>query len=90
VFLHAPSTARSFEVTVRSIADTPQTVTVSVGDRVIDRLTLEDHAWVTLKRPLPAVADTSNLWVALTVDPPWKPRGSRELGVMVRDLKWMN
>lgn len=88
VFLHAPPTARSFEVTVRSIADTPQTVTMSVGDRAIDRLTLTDHRWVTLKQNLPDVSDTSNLWVALTVDPPWKPRGSRELGVMVRDLKW--
>ena len=89
VFLHAPSTARSFEVTVRSIADKPQTVTVSVDDRVIERVTLGDHGWVTLQQTLPAVADRSNLWVALTVDPPWKPRGSRELGVMVRDLKWI-
>jgi hypothetical protein len=89
VFLHAPSTARSFEVTVRSIADKPQTVTVSVDDRVIDRRTLSDHAWVTLKQTLPVVPDRSNLWVALTVDPSWKPRGSRELGVMVRDLKWV-
>jgi hypothetical protein len=89
VFLHAPSTARSFEVTVRSIADKTQTVTVSVGDRVIDRLTLSDHRWVTLKQPLPASSDNSNLWIALTVTPSWKPRGSRELGVMVRDLNWM-
>src|SRR5687768_907243 len=89
VFLHAPTTARSFEVTVRSIADKPQTVTVSVDDRVIDRHTLNDHGWVTLKQTLPMVSDKSNLWIALTVDPPWTPRGSRELGVMVRDLKWM-
>ena len=89
VFLHAPSTARSFEVTVRSIADKAQTVTVSVRDRVIDRLTLSDHRWVTLKQTLPGVADRSNLWIALTVNPSWKPRGSRELGVMVRDLKWI-
>ena len=89
VFLHAPPTARSFEVMVRSIADKAQTVTVSVGDRVINRLTLSDHRWVTLKQTLPVVSDRSNLWIALTVDPAWKPRGSRELGVMVRDLKWM-
>ena len=90
VFLHAPTTARSLEVTVRSIADKAQTVTLSVGDRVIDRLTLSDHRWVTLKQALPVVSDRSNLWIALTVDPVWKPRGSRELGVMVRDVKWMN
>ena len=89
VFLHAPATARSFEVTVRSIADKAQTVTISVGDRVIDRFTLRDHRWVTRKQTLPVVSDKSNLWVALTVNPSWKPRGSRELGVMVRDLKWM-
>jgi hypothetical protein len=89
VFLHAPPTARSFEVTVRSIADTAQTVTVSVDDRVINRLTLSDHRWVTLKQTLPVVSDTSNFWIAVTVNPSWKPRGSRELGVMVRDLKWM-
>jgi len=89
VFLHAPSTARSFEVTVRSIADKAQTVTVSVDDRVLDRLILSDHRWVTLKQTLPVVSDRSNLWIALTVDPSWKPSGSRELGVMVRDLKWI-
>jgi hypothetical protein len=89
VFLHAAPTARSFEVTVRSIADTAQTVTVSVDDRVINRLTLSDHRWVTLKQTLPVVSDTSNFWIAVTVNPSWKPRGSRELGVMVRDLKWM-
>jgi hypothetical protein len=77
-------------VSVRSIADKPQTVTVSVDDRVIDRLTLSDHRWVTLKQPLPVVSDRSNLWIAITVNPSWKPRGSRELGVMVRDLKWLN
>ena len=89
VFLHAPPTARSFEVTVRSIADKAQTVTVSVDDRVIDRLTLSDHRWVTLRPTLPVVSDRSNLWIALTVNPSWTPRGSRELGVMVRDLKWV-
>jgi hypothetical protein len=89
IFLHAPSTARSFEVTVRSIADKAQTVTVSVDDRVIERLTLGDHRWVTLKQTLPVVSDRSNLWIALSVDPSWKPSGSRQLGVMVRDLKWM-
>ena len=89
MFLHAPSAARSFEVMVRSIADKAQTVTVSVDDRVLDRLTLSDHRWVTLKQTLPVVSDRSNTWIALTVTPSWKPRGSRELGVMVRDLKWM-
>lgn len=89
VFLHAPSTARSFEATVRSIADKAQTVTVAVGDRVLERLTLSDHRWVTFKQTLPVVADRSNVWIALTVEPSWKPRGSRELGVMVRDLKWV-
>ena len=89
VFLHAPPRARSFEVTVRSIADKAQAVILSVDDRVIDRLTLSDHRWVTLKQTLPVVADRSNLWIALTVTPSWTPRGSRELGVMVRDLTWM-
>jgi hypothetical protein len=88
MFLHAPSTARSVELTIRSIADKAQTVTVSIEDRVIDRLTLGDHRWVTIKHTLPVVSDRSNLWIALTVEPSWKPRGSRELGVMVRDLTW--
>jgi hypothetical protein len=91
VFLHAPPTARAFEVTVRSIADKVQTLTMAVDNRVIDQRTLNDHQWVTLKQSLPAVADRSRLWVAITISPSWKPnsRGSRELGVMVRDLKWV-
>jgi hypothetical protein len=56
---------------------------------VIDQLTLSDHRWVTLKPALPAVADTSKLWITINVNPSWKPRGSRELGVMVRDIKWL-
>jgi hypothetical protein len=91
VFLHAPPTARSLMMTIRSIADRPQVVTVTLGDKVIDQVTLSDQQWVTLKHPLPAVADKSRLWIGVNVTPSWKPRGeARDLGVMVRDLEWIN
>jgi Sulfatase len=90
VFLHAPPTAQSFEVTIRSIADRPQAVTVASGDRILDQLTLSDQRWVTLKHVLPVMRDRSKLWIAITVSPSWKPRGTgRDLGVMVRNVKWL-
>jgi hypothetical protein len=78
-------------MTIRSIADRPQVVTLTLGDKVIDQVTLSDQQWVTLRHPLPAVADRSKLWIAVNVNPSWKPRGeARDLGVMVRDLEWIN
>jgi hypothetical protein len=88
-FLHVPPDARAFEIKIRSIAPTPQTVTVAYGDREIDKRTLADQSWVTLRHALPASATPDMRWVHLTVDPPWRPRGERRtLGVQTRDLKW--
>jgi hypothetical protein len=88
-FLHAPPDARGFEMTVRSIASRPQEVTVHIGHEILDRFTLSDQRWVTLRHPLPKAAARSGVWVEFRVDPPWRPnRGSLELGVQTRDLKW--
>ena len=89
VFLHAPPTARGFEMTIRSIAPQPQKVTVKAGTRVLETLTLQDHNWATLHHRLEAPTDPDGQWVELSVDPPWRPRGAaRTLGVMTRDIKW--
>lgn len=86
---HAPPAARGFELTIRSIAPTPQTVTFAAAGRVLDTVTLSDQSWVTVKRALPAPPSPSTNWLELHVDPPWRPRGeARVLGVQTRDLKW--
>ena len=88
-FFHAPPAARGFELTIRSIAPTPQTVTFAAAGHVLHTMTLSDQAWVTVKRPLPAPKNPSTNWLELHVDPPWRPRGeARLLGVQTRDLKW--
>jgi hypothetical protein len=87
-FFHAPSDARQFELKIRSIAPTPQTVTLLAGEREVDTLTLRDQSWVTVTRDLPPENGGSR-WVQLRVDPSWRPPGTaRPLGVQTRDLKW--
>lgn len=88
-FFHAPPAARAFELSIRSIAPTPQTVTFAAAGRVFETITLSDQSWVTIKRPLPPPPSPSTNWLELHVDPPWRPRGeARLLGVQTRDLKW--
>jgi hypothetical protein len=90
VFLHGPATARGFEIRIKSIAPKPQTVSVAAGGRVLQRITLSDHRWVTLAHRLDPPADPANVWVELRVDPPFKQRGTtRNLGVMTRGIKWI-
>jgi hypothetical protein len=84
---HAPPDARQFEITIRSIAPQPQTVTFTSEGRVMHTVTLSNQSWVTVKQALPAPTYPRANWLELTVDPPWRPRGEvRTLGVQTRDL----
>ena len=79
----------AFEITIRSIAPQPQTVTLTSAGRVLQTLTLSDPQWITIRHPLPAATDPAGRWVEMNVDPSWRPKGEgRRLGVMTRDLKW--
>jgi hypothetical protein len=90
-FLHAPPGATGVELKVRSVSPTPQTLTVEIRGKVIDRITFNgDDAWRTLKYSLPASKPDQSEWVTLRVDPPWRVRRDpRTFGVMTRDLKWI-
>ena len=84
---HAPPDARRFEISIRSIAPEPQTVTFTSEGRVLHKVTLSDQAWITINESLPAPAYPAANWLELTVDPPWRPRGEvRILGVQTRDV----
>ena len=86
-FFHVPVGARSFEMKIRSIAPTPQVVTVSAGDQVLSRVTLADQSWVTITHTLPAPELPDAHWVHVHADPPWRaPGSSRWLGVQTRDV----
>jgi hypothetical protein len=88
-FLHSPPEARGFELTMRSIAAAPQEVTIRIGETILERITLRKYQWITVRHPLAEAPDRSRVWVELRVAPPFKPgRGSLELGVQTRDLKW--
>ena len=90
-FFDVPPDARWFEVSVRSIAPTPQTVTLLSGDHVVDAVTLRDQSWVTLKKPLPPPQPAGARWIEMRVEPPWRPRGTRRmLGVQTREVRWSN
>lgn len=93
-YLHAPPDAKGVEIKVRSASPTAQTLTVEIGGKVIDTRTLTDHEWHSLSYELgPRGKDAApeSEWVMLRVDPVWRPRGDgRRLGVMTRDLNWIN
>jgi hypothetical protein len=92
-FLHQPPDARGVELKVRSTSDKPQTLTIEMGGKVIDKQVLSDHEWHTLRYSIPPSASTpvAGEWIALKIDPPWKVRRDRRIfGVMTRDLKWIN
>ena len=87
-FFHPPPGAHQLQLKVRSIASTPQTVTLLVGGRTVESVTLRDQSWVTLSPNLQPATD-GPLWVEMRVDPSWRPPGTaRPLGVQTRDLKW--
>jgi hypothetical protein len=93
-YLHIPSGARGVELTVRSVSPTPQTVDVEIHGSIVERVVLGNHEWRTLRYPIRAPAKSTSSavdWVVLRVDPTWRPpRDGRNLGVMTRDLKWIN
>ena len=92
-FLHQPRDARGVELKVRSSSDKPQTLTVEMRGKVIDKRVLSDHEWHALSYSIPPSTSTpaGGEWLVLRVDPPWKVRGDRRtFGVMTRDLKWIN
>jgi len=90
IFLHAPESATGFEMAIRSIASSPQTVTFSAGGRELQKLTLSDQEWVTVRHRLEPRDGAAKKWVVMVVDPPWRVRGDpRRLGVMTRDIKWL-
>ena len=89
VFFHVPTGATSFEMKVRTIAPTPQTVTVSAADQVLGTVTLADQSWVTIKHTLPPPQNPAAHWVHVQVDPPWRAPGTaRTLGVQTRDINF--
>jgi hypothetical protein len=74
---------------IRSIAATPQTVTIAANDRVLQTVTLSDQSWVTVKHELPPPPSPETNWLELRVDPPWRvPRDVRTLGVQTRDINF--
>ena len=93
-YLHAPPGAKGVELKVRASAPTQQTVTVELRGRTIDQFKPSDQEWRTITYqipPPPSDAKPDAEWIILKVDPIFRPRGDgRRLGVMTRDLKWIN
>jgi hypothetical protein len=89
--LHAPPEARGFEMTVKSIAEHPQEMTLHVGEVILDRVKLPRQQSMTIRQRLPEEARRTNGWLEVRVDPPFQPyaRSSQRLGVQVHDLKWI-
>lgn len=87
---YGPPDAHAFVIGVRSTASTPQSVSISVRGDVVGEFVLNDHAWQTLRAPVPVgAAGTDGVRVDVLVEPTWRPDGeSRRLGVMTRTPTW--
>jgi len=87
IFFHLPSSTRTFEMKVRSVAPKPQTVTISAGDQMLGKVTLDNQSWVPLKYTLPPPGNPAAHWVHVNVAPPFRAPGStRVFGVQTRDI----
>ena len=92
-YVHQPADAQGVELKVRSASDKPQTLTVEMRGKVVDKRLLSDHEWHILSYSIPPSSSRppGGEWLVLRVDPPWKVRGDRRtFGVMTRDLKWIH
>jgi hypothetical protein len=92
-YVHQPADAQGVELKVRSASDKPQTLTVEMRGKVVDKRLLTDHEWHILSYSIPPSSSRppGGEWLVLRVDPPWKVRGDRRtFGVMTRDLKWIH
>jgi O-antigen ligase len=82
---YRPSSDQQLTLRVRSVAPFSQTVSIKLNGAEIDRLTLTDHAWRSLRYQLPPrVRESAYYKVELEVGPVWRPpNDGRELGVML-------
>ena len=84
-----PPDARGFTIQLRATAPMPQHVRLTVGGEEVGELALDDHAWHTLRVPVPLTESTTKgVRVDLVVEPTWRPEGNRRLGVMTRHVEW--
>jgi hypothetical protein len=87
---YVPQGAVALSLQVRSVAPTPQRLTVRLDGRALDRIELWDHDWRRLTYLLPRNAPDGRFHeMILQTAPTWTPaHDPRELGVMVRALEW--
>jgi O-Antigen ligase len=90
--LAGPADATWLVLPLRSTAPEPQRVEIRLDGAFVDSVRLEDHAWRTLRYPLPR----ASWWarrriVELRIQPTWRaPNDGRDLGVMVGSYFWIN
>jgi O-antigen ligase len=88
--IHVPREATTLVLPLRSLAPTPQTVTVLRDGRMVDRVSLTDHAWHELRYVLPVDRSDERYYrFDLDVHPTWRPPSDpRDLGVMLGAYRW--
>ena len=92
IVTYLPPDARVFTVAARkaSEASVPQSVTLKIDGVVVAEYELADNAWHTLRHELQAKGEGGNPFcIELLVDPPWYDDSGRRLGVLYRDLPWV-
>jgi hypothetical protein len=87
-FVTVPRQATALSFDLRSLAPGPQVVEVRLDDRLVDRVSLPDHAWRHVEYPLGKLRELPRR-LQFSVQPTFRePGGTRELGVGVRRLRW--
>ena len=71
---------------------TPPVVSIAIGGRIFNRLTLTSDAWTTVRLRLPPTDHRDWRRIDIVAQPPWSPAellggpDSRVLGVQMRDV----
>ena len=83
-----PHRAAHFIAELRSVAPFTQTVELRFDGRLIDRLTLHDHAWRIVRYVMPRGRSQDPRRLELVVSPPRETGTASLRGVMIRRIDW--
>jgi hypothetical protein len=88
--IFVPADAATLTLPIRTIAPMPQSVTILRDGRMVDKITLSDHAWHELRYVLTGSRSGERFHrFDIQVSPTWRPPNDpRDIGIMLGGYRW--
>jgi O-antigen ligase len=88
--IFVPADAATLTLPIRTIAPMPQSLTILRDGRMVDKITLADHAWHELRYVLTGSRNGERFHrFDIHVSPTWRPPNDpREIGIMLGGYRW--